>query len=834
MAALRSSRLAVVLPILLALCLSDLAVVNAAQPAGGRLLFLTLVPNFENETIEFDGQSVLAAASDPLDLDGLPLQVDRQWQEPLNPIWNISGTVAGGRLEYEPDRQIYHLRLGPILLRPGDELKLVLPFVNLEYDRIEPAPDPPDDSDLRSREQTQRFTFRGGPDGYEIQTLDIPFTTISQEIDLTLMPLVGEALIPSKQGFRFSGQVRFSALTDFAEFSRHCQSTASRILHGSDYRAAHLMYTLDFPHYFGPDVLNAVHQHKPTILGLRSKLTTCQFDREEQVGLVEAVFSGRTDANEPDPVLYPTDWLAANFSDRNAPFVPSRRYTGVSGFEIRFGRISLAPGDRLTLTVPHTDLQVDSLGRVPDVLVLPQAEDGAAQTQIVYLGPAVFELSIPYVARSGLYAGQFPAFLRPVFSLVERPLRPLFPVQGARPTWAVLGVGLFLLALSFFSPAARWLALPGWLLSAVGLFYGLQGSFGLLFLAVVLYLRAALPNTAQSLGRLLSGLGALVLIAFGIRLDAEGTTIFQGLSEPELSPLTPLVLLLVAAGLFVLLYTRPGPPLAFSFADLPALALGLSVLALYDAFDKSLLALLVLLGGLWYVTRQSRRAHAPGSEDPNEFREALLARMWLVFGNRIVPLALVVMIVFAIVNDLSSTYANEMQIRIEPLITPLVVPLLAFSSVFVAFTSIAGLFVLVYPYLPGGAGYLKAVAFALFLFIVFLFGVGTDDRLITLLPGILTGRVIYYFSVPLLIGLYLDIDSFMQNENRRLAAEGGEKKRLSFRTAGGMYLKNLQSLLGTIMGVASLVLPTIFAFTSSQPVLVTYFDLLEKLVLLPL
>jgi hypothetical protein len=143
------------------------------------------------------------------------------------------------------------------------------------------------------------------------------------------------------------------------------------------------------------------------------------------------------------------------------------------------------------------------------------------------------------------------------------------------------------------------------------------------------------------------------------------------------------------------------------------------------------------------------------------------------------------------------------------------------------------LFVLVYPFLPTPSGYIKATFFAVFLFLVFLFGIGTDDRLMASLSNILVGRVLYYFSVPLLIGLYIDIHEFMQKENKRLTSEGKEKEPISFRAASSMYLKNLQSLFGTLAGILSLVLPSLYAFSASQPVLVTYFDLLEKLVLLP-
>jgi hypothetical protein len=128
----------------------------------------------------------------------------------------------------------------------------------------------------------------------------------------------------------------------------------------------------------------------------------------------------------------------------------------------------------------------------------------------------------------------------------------------------------------------------------------------------------------------------------------------------------------------------------------------------------------------------------------------------------------------------------------------------------------------------------KAAAFSLGLFLVFLFGIGTDDRLILSLPNILVGRVIYYVSVPMLIGVYRDINEFMKKENKRRTSQGEEENVLDFQAASSMYFKNLRGILGTVASIVSLAAPTVYAFFSSQPVILTYFDLLEKLVLLPI
>jgi hypothetical protein len=837
------SRLLHIAFLLLSLCMSGPSNVGASQPSSpARILVITLIPNFEDQSIQFDGQTVQFSATGSPDFSGYPLDVEQDWKDPYNSLWHIRGTIQGGRVEFNPDENAYHLLIGRLNLGPQDDIKFILPFVNLDYAEIQPAPDPPDKNDLESRQRTHRFTYRGGESGREIESLDIRFSTISKEIDLTLIPLAGETFVPDKNGFRLSGKVLFHSITDFDEFTSHCQSTANRILHGDDYRSAHLLYALDYPHHFGPDVLSPVYGSKPTLIGLRTKLVSCQYDQQQEQGEVEALFSGRTRAIDPDPALFPEEWRDLDTPEGNDSFIPPERFRGVKGYVITLGRIVLAPGDTLIITVPDAIIQVDSLTPVPDNLVHLDTAEAGQQTQIVYKGPAAFKLSLPYVTQSSFYVKQFPALIRPGITLLEEEFGESILFSGTWLTWIVLGVGLFLLVVSRIMVRAKWLAILGWLLMAVSVFYGVRGSFGLLFLAIALYLSqvawhsSALKNRAEFARKTLMALIGFGLIVLAVRIDSDGNTFFQGLSEPDLSPFTPLVLMVLTGTLFLVLYGRPQDAKLFTSSDLPTLALFLAVLALYDTFDKSLLALLILFLGVLYVSVRAIRSAAGGNkrEVGIRFGTDLQSRLSLVFGNRIIPVAIILLIVFAIVNDLSSTYANEMQIRISPLLTPIAIPLLSFVSVSLAFTSIALLFVLVYPFLPSRSGYIKATLFAVFLFLVFLFGIGTDDRLIASLPNILLGRVLYYFSVPLLIGLYFDIHEFMQNENKRLAGEGKEQEHISFRAASGMYLKNLQTLFGTLTGILSLVLPSIYAFSASQPVLITYFDLLEKLVLLPI
>ena len=818
--------------IFLSLCLSNIADTKALQQNTGRLIYLTLIPNYKNNTVQFDGKSELDAATDPLDVAGLSLDVERSWVD--NATWNIMGTIVGAKISYDQEKHVYHMLIGPISLQPFDELKLVFPFVNLDNSQIQPRPDVPDQGDENSPQRNHHFSYSAGVAGRELNLIDIPFTPVTKNIDLVLTPLIGEALIGKADGFRLSGQVQFAALKDFAEFSYYCQNTTNRLKHG-DYRIAHLLYTLDYPHYFGPDVLNSAYQFKPTTIALRSELMECQYDPENEIGRVEAVFSGRVFGFSKSEDFFPAELQGSDPPDGNYPYVPLLPFKGVNGYEIRLGKIMLEPGDTLTITVPNTQIQTDSLNPSPDSLVSPNS----GQTLIVYRGPLLFDLSLPYVPQTQLYISQMPAILRPSIGLVEAQFGRFFPVSESLLTWIIFGVSFLLLILYRLVQGGRWLLSFFSFLMGVSFFYGVRGSFGLLCIALALKISQAIssnpsPKSIKDFLRIMSlGLVNLVLIVFAVYFDGKGTRVFRGLSTPDLSPLTPLVLLILVGGMFLLLYGRPQDANVFQYSDLPTLVLFLAALCLYDAFDKSLLALIVLCMGCLYVTDRAFRNRGSVSRQKN-FGKDLQTRLKLVFRNRLIPLSILVLIVFAIGNDLSSTYANELNITLSWLAAPMIIPLLIFVSIFLTFTSIALLFILVYPILPFNAGYAKAIVFALFLFLVFLFGIGTDDRLIAALPAILVGRVIYYFSVPMLIGIYFDIQELMRKENKRRSTLGKGEKGISFQSAGSMYFKKLQGLIGTLAGILSLVAPSIYAFLSSQSVIVTYFSLLEKLVLLPI
>ena len=807
---------------------------RAQQILGNRWVKLTLIPDYIDHTVHFDGWLDVHDPAKGLDLDGLPLHVERQWKTEGSSIWNITGTIRDAKVVSDPESQSYRLMFGPIRLQPNDSLSLILPFVNLDYAQIQPPADDPDDAEKISRQRTHLFTYSTGDAGREIPALNIPFTPVVMKADLTLVPLIGEALVGKSSGLQFYGKVQFENIRDFDEFSRYCQITSERIQNG-DYRAGHLIYNLDFPAYFAPDVLNSIYAIKPTRVALRTELTACQYEKEKGVGQVEATFSGRLFNIIQGARSFPAELRGRDFPDGNYSFSPTPGFKGVKGYQIVLGKIFLAPGDVLTITIPNTQIQLDGLQPHPGVF------ENTGRQQLVYAGPKSFQLYMPYVAQTNLYTRQFPSILRLSISPIENQLGNFYPLRGAHAAWLILALGLFLYLLSGFLRNVKGLSIAGWLLIALSFFYGVRGSFGLLCVAILFYITRASrsgstsTNRSEELEKIVRGLAGFALIALGVYFDIQGANFFRGLSGPELSPLTPVVLMILTGALFLLLYGGPAKAELFTRSDLPILIVFLAVLSLYDAFDKSLLALLILfMGGLYIVHSASVRKGDSAAQNENTLRNDLQRRWDLAFGNRIIPLAILILMIFATLNNLSSTYANDLQVLLPPLVAPLIVPVLAVISVFITFSSIAWLFILVFPLLPFKTGYLKAAVFALLLFVVFFFGIGSDALLIDSLPNILIGRLVYYVSVPMLIGVYLDIHEFVQQENQRLSTEGEEKKEMNFRTASSLYFKNVQGIMGSLVGIVSLVAPTVYTFISGNPVMVTYFNLLEKLISLPI
>jgi hypothetical protein len=118
--------------------------------------------------------------------------------------------------------------------------------------------------------------------------------------------------------------------------------------------------------------------------------------------------------------------------------------------------------------------------------------------------------------------------------------------------------------------------------------------------------------------------------------------------------------------------------------------------------------------------------------------------------------------------------------------------------------------------------------------LIFVIGTASDDRLVTVLNTLIVGRLVYYLSVPLLIGVYFDFDRFNREEQARQMARGKPSQAITWKETVPIYLKQLQGLVGTVGSIASLVAPGAWAFFAGAPLVTTYFDILDKLLKLTL
>jgi hypothetical protein len=238
-----------------------------------------------------------------------------------------------------------------------------------------------------------------------------------------------------------------------------------------------------------------------------------------------------------------------------------------------------------------------------------------------------------------------------------------------------------------------------------------------------------------------------------------------------------------------------------------------------DGLGKSLPALL-LAGGLAlalalrYKPAAPRRAPAAIPDVPERFR--------LVWRTPFVWIGLVALAGFVITNDVTGSSAV-----LSPglgVLRFLLAPVLLFLSVALAFLSTGALFLLLYPYLPFREGYLKAILFAAGWWLIFILGVGADDRLAVALPSMLAGRFIYYLSAPLLIGIYIEF----RMDRDRAASAAAKRDRSGFSLQ--RIFDPLKELFGPAGSLISLVAPGLYAWITGQPLVTSYFDVLDVLI----
>jgi hypothetical protein len=362
-----------------------------------------------------------------------------------------------------------------------------------------------------------------------------------------------------------------------------------------------------------------------------------------------------------------------------------------------------------------------------------------------------------------------------------------------------------------------------WYLAGVLCYYSFPHVFGLAFFAVGLHLLAAWGGGSRE-AVLRSALTLMIAIGtLALDIQARGLIYLLDAYHLDLTLFTPCLLILFGLVAFWI-NRRSWQGSGRSPVDIAGPAVLLFAFGMVDGLQKSLPTVLVA-GGLAFVL--ARRFSALSRDQEPDPLPGIVERFGKVWSAPFLWIGLAALAVFVISNDVTST--AEVLSPTLGVVRFLLGPVLLFLSVALSFLATGGLFLLLYPALPFKEAYLKAIAFAAGLWLLFVLGVGADDRLVIALPSMLAGRFIYYLSPPLLVGIYVQF----QSEREAQAAEGAPAKPGKEAGAGfslDRIFEPLKNLLGPLGSLASLVAPGLYAWFSGQPLVTSYFDVLEVLV----
>lgn len=812
----------------IALCCAALASTSAlflnvphghAQTGGvSRVVTLTILPEYSSGKVEVQGsvspgrlgydQASLAdwGVGDELEI----------WKTPnasSDQPWNLRGPLENAQVIQpdlrSPDESHSILRLGPYALDSDDKLILLFPFVSIDVEHVSPPPENLADVEQAGPDTLQSLEF-SGLDGESLQ-IDIPYLPVSQEFHLYVTPLLGELFMGREAGFRFSGEVEFASFGAYDEFARHCQVNPADPFFR--YREAHNLFGLDFPPAFNMGFLNSAYRFKPNFALLRSELVSCEYRPEG--GQIMTVVSGRAFHRPSDAARFPEFLLESDVPERN--LIPDGPPSERGSYEIRLGRIRLGEGDRLTLQVPHTDVR--RIHPEPNSLQFDVKEG----TRIVFEGPREFAISLQYVPKLSMYLEQIPSILRQISLPVERQLGQYLGSGANAATWLCLALGVILVLASrvLRGRGARNVRFVGLTLVGLAFFFGFRGLMGMLAFACLLYINTRRSSEVRAF---IPGAATLVLTLLAMVVDTRSRTLFTSLSglEVDLTPVTPLLLALVGLAAVMLSTRLVTKAEWFSPTNALPFVLFLLALAVYDVAQNSLWAAAVTISGLALL---NSHLHS-GKTFQERIMEGAAERFKKVWQGRFVPIGLVLIVSVAAANGFASTTAV-----VSPrfgLLAGLMIPSLLLLSLLLSLTSIGILFILVYPALPSDTPYVKAMVFGFFLWLIFLLGVGGDDRLITSLGSILVGRLVFYLSVPLLISLH------EQALARLPASEEGREMDMPLSKRVSKTLRDsfsdMKSLWDTLSAPISILAPAVYSAVFGQPMFSTYFDLLDALI----
>lgn len=783
-----------------------------------RSVQLTLLPNYTNNQVLIVGSiaSLTATNAEEVQLDdwGLKGNLNVWASDSKKDTTNfyIQGILANASLEPAGDADKYKIIIGPLQLPPGNTLAITIPFVSLVSDEVSPVPHNLDETKKPGVPLTS-LRYSAGDDPLEL-TLEIPFVPVSKKIDLNIFPLVGELIQKRPDSYRLFGQVTFEDIRDFTLFEKYCQSTVENLFW--PYRMADTLFALDYLPIFHFGYLPPTFQYKPSYLLVRSELQSCIY--EDGAGQVFTTITGRAFHQPEDTSRFP-EFL----QDQDAPeqqFEIQERGTGTGVYEIQLGYIFLGPRDRLKVTLPGTDIR----GISPAPSRFSYSDTG--QILAEFDGPEKFILNVRYAPRPELFIQQLPATIRAFGSRAENLLLALNTGPGSWVPWIILVVCLVILAgfQRFNHRLKLWQFVIVWSVAGVLCYYSFQNVFGLILFAIGGHMLVNWnPGSLDtSIRDILTLIIATIFLALDVKIK-DFIFLLNGYNL-ELTLFTPSLLILFCLIIY-LIYRHPKEKFKWTPREIIGPAIFLFSLSVLDGLQKSLPALLISVGlVLFVVQRYNKSSHKQNEytipDIPSRFRAAWRSPfLWI---------GLFTLSIFVISNDITNS-AEVLDPKLG-MIRFLLDPILLFFSVVLSFLATGSLFLLLYPSLPFHKGYLKAIVFALGLMAIFILGIGADDRFVTALPTMLVGRFIYYLSGPLLIGIFMEV--YTERETKK-AKNRTEKKTEKEDIPGYSFIRifePLKSFLGPLGSLVSLVAPALYAWASNQPLITSYYDVLEILI----
>ena len=783
-----------------------------------RTVQLTLLPNYMNNQVLIVGSvaSLTPTNVEEVQLDDWGLEGDLNvWaSDPGKDTTNfyIQGIPVNASLEPTEDAGMYKVTFGPLQVPPGNTLAVTIPFVNLVLDEISPEPHNLDEIKNPKIPLTS-LRYSAGEEPLEL-TLEIPFVPVSKKIDLNLFPLVGELIQKRQDSYRLFGHVTFEDIKDFTLFEKYCQSTVENPFW--PYRMADTLFALDYLPIFNFSYLPPTYQYKPSYLLVRSELQSCLY--EDGTGQVLTTITGRAFHQPEDTSRFP-EFL----QDQDAPeqqFEIRERGTGTGVYEIQLGYIFLGPSDRLKVTLPGTNMR--SISPAPTRF----SYGDTGQILAEFDGPGNFILNVRYAPRPELFIQQLPATIRAFGSRAENLLSSLNTGPSSWVPWTILVVCLITLAglQRFNYLLRRWHLVIVWSVAGALCYYSFQNVFGLILFAIGVRLlvnwKSGLPDTL--IRNILTLIIAIIFLVLDMKVK-DFIFLLNGYNL-ELTLFTPSIMILFSLVIYFI-YRHPKEEFKWTPREIVSPAIFLFSLSALDGLQKSLPALLISGGLILIIVQRYDKISQQQSENfildiPNRFQA--------VWHSSFLWIGLLSLSIFVISNDVTNS-AEVLDPKLG-MIRFLLDPILLFISVVLSFLATGSLFLLLYPSLPFREGYLKAILFALGLMTIFIFGIGADDRFVTALPTMLVGRFIYYLSGPLLIGIFMEV--YTEKETRK--AKNGTKKKTEREDAQGYSiirnLENLKSFLGPLGSLISLVAPALYAWAFNQPLITSYYDVLEILI----